>query len=294
MISQSCGKGLMKMKIKLKLDRPRGVDAGTARIETPNGKIKALVLRPEGGNAGAPGVLWIHGGGYFLGMKEMAYMSRAVDVVLNHGATVVAPDYTLAFRNPYPAALDDCMRTLYWMKDHCKVLGIRDDQLMVGGESAGGGLCRAVCLRARDEGKAGIAFQMPLYPMLDDRDTITSFSNHGKIWNTSRNHFGWKTYLRGMDSRIVPRYAAPARREDLSGMPPCYTFVGDGEPFFAETLQYVDRLRKAGVEAHADVYKTDIHAFDMLYPEMKESREAAAAFNKAFARAKENFFAEQP
>ena len=83
------------------------------------------------------------------------------------------------------------------MKSHAAELGIRADQIMVGGESAGGGLCAAPCIKARDTGVVNAAFQMPLYPMLDDRDTETSRDNHGKVWNTRRNHFGWHCYLRG-------------------------------------------------------------------------------------------------
>ena len=75
-------------------------------------------------------------------------------------------------------------------------LGILLDQLMVGGESAGGGLCAAVCIAARDKGTVNVAYQMPLYPMLDNHDTESSRDNHGKIWNTRRNHLGWRMYLR--------------------------------------------------------------------------------------------------
>ena len=60
----------------------------------------------------ATGVLWIHGGGYILGMKEMVHMSRAVDLVKKFGAVVVSPGYRLAFAAPYPAVLDDCHAAL--------------------------------------------------------------------------------------------------------------------------------------------------------------------------------------
>ncbi len=60
----------------------------------------------------------------------------------------------------------------------------------------GGGLCAALCMLARDRGKVKIAYQMPLYPMLDNLDADTFADNHGRIWNTRRNHFGWRTYLR--------------------------------------------------------------------------------------------------
>ena len=90
----------------------------------------------------------------------------------------------------------------------------------------------------------------------------------------------------------VPVYAAPARAKDFSGLPPAYTFVGDGEPFYAETLQYIENLKRAGISADVDVYHTDIHDFDMMRPELEISRVAAEKFNQAFAYAKEHYFAE--
>ena len=260
------------------------------KIATKDRQIPALVLSPKKKPEHATGVLWIHGGGYIAGMKEMVHMSRAVDLVKQFGAVIVSPGYRLAIQKPYPAALDDCYAALCYVKEHAAELGICEDQIMVGGESAGGGLCAAVCLRARDEGDVKIAFQMPLYPMLDDRDTETSRDNHGKVWNTRKNHFGWGMYLRGMDRKQTPAYAAPARATDFSGLPPAYTFVGDGEPFYAETLQYIEALRKAGVPAKVDVYHTDTHAFDMMRPEREISKIAAEKFNVEFAAAQERYF----
>ena len=265
------------------------------KIKIPCGRrrIPALVLSPKEKAASAPGILWIHGGGYIAGMKEMVHMSRAVDLVKKYGAVVISPGYRLAFQAPYPAALDDCYGALLYMKAHAAALGIRDDQLMVGGESAGGGLCAAVCIRARDEGKVNIAFQMPLYPMLDDRDTETSRDNHGKVWNTRKNHFAWRMYLRKKNRKNVPVYAAPARLKDYSNLPPAYTFVGDGEPFYAETMDYISHLKENGIQADVDVYHTNVHAFDMMKPELRISDIAAKRFNRQFAYAKEHYFAPQ-
>ena len=156
-----------------------------------------------------------------------------------------------------------------------------------------GGLCAAVCLRARDEGTVNIAFQMPLYPMLDDRDTETSRDNHGKVWNTRRNHLAWKLYLRGSDRAGLSPYAAPARERDFSRLPPAYSFVGGGEPFCAETVRYFENLRAAGVPAELDIYRSDMHAFDMMAPDTPLSRQAAETFNWHFAQAQQRFFAPQ-
>lgn len=183
------------------------------KIKSHNRTIPALVLSPKGGATNAPGVLWIHGGGYISGMKEMVHMSRAVDLVKKYGAVVISPGYRLAFLAPYPAAICDCYDALLYLKDHCNALGINRNQIMVGGESAGGGLCAALCMMARDKGEVHIAYQMPLYPMIDNWDTESSRDNHGRVWNTWKNHFGWRLYLRkDAKKRCPPTPLLPDRR----------------------------------------------------------------------------------
>ena len=270
-------------------------DISVKKIKIPSGSgcIPALVLSPKKKPVNATGILWLHGGGYILGMKEMVHMSRAVDLVKYYGAVVLSPGYRMAFQAPYPAAAEDCYAALLYMKEHAKQLGIRTDQIMVGGESAGGGLCVAVCMMARDLQTVNIAYQMPLYPMLDDRDTETSRDNHGKIWNTRKNHFAWSQYLRKLPDTNVPIYAAPARATDFSHLPPAYTFVGNGEPFYAETVRYIEELQKNEIPAEIDIYPTNMHAFDMMRPEEELSRKAAEKFNQRFAYAQSHFFAEQ-
>ena len=271
----------------------REICVRTLRIPTARGSIPALLLSPRTAPADAAGVLWLHGGGYAVGMKEMVHMSRAVGLVKRFGAVVLVPGYRLSLQAPYPAALDDCYAALLYLKEQAAALGVRPDQLMVGGESAGGGLCATVCIRARDTGEVNVAFQMPLYPMLDDRDTETSRDNRGRVWNTRRNHLAWRLYLRGTDRAQLSTYAAPARLTDFAGLPPAYSFVADGEPFYAETVRYFGRLRAAGVPAELDVYHTDMHAFDMMQPHDAQSIAAAEAFEHRFANAQARYFAPQ-
>lgn len=265
----------------------------TIRIPAAHGSIPALLLSLRTATDNATGVLWLHGGGYAVGMKEMVHMSRAVGLVKRFGVVVLAPGYRLSLQSPYPAAMDDCYAALLYLKEHAAALGVRSDQIMVGGESAGGGLCAAVCIRARDTGEVNVAFQMPLYPMLDDRDTETSRENHGRVWNTRRNHLAWRLYLRGTDRAQLSPYAAPARLTDFSGLPPAYSFVADEEPFYAETVRYFDRLRAAGVPAELDIYHTNMHAFDMMRPRDAQSVAAAEAFERQFADARARYFAPQ-
>ena len=258
-------------------------------------RLRLLILRPlERAEEPVPGVLWIHGGGYQSGSARDIFVTRALSLVVKYGAVLVAPDYRLSRRHPYPAGLRDCYAALLYLRDHAEELGVRPDQLMVGGESAGGGIAAALCLLARDRGEVSIAFQMPLYPMLDDRDTPSSADNHVPNWNTKRNHKAWKRYLRdAYGTELVPCYAAPARCGDLRGLPPCYTFVGDLEPFYWETVEYVRRLREAGVEAECDVYPDWFHAYDLFFPGKKAVREAIARFEAHYRHAAEHCFAPQ-
>lgn len=270
----------------------KAINCTKIRILRKDGKsIPSLVLSPKVKHENAPGILWIHGGGYMTGMKEMIHMSRAVDLVKKYGAVVISPGYRLSFIAPYPAAIDDCYDALLYLKEHWDDLGINRNQIMAGGESAGGGLCAALCMMARDKGKVNIAYQMPLYPMIDNFDTASSADNHGKVWNTRRNHMAWKVYLRKHAKEAVSPYAAPARQDDYSNLPPAYTFVGNGEPFYSEACTFIENLKKAGVEADIDIYRTNIHAFDMMKPGMPLSQKAAENFNAHFEYALEHYFA---
>ena len=264
------------MKIQLKPDD--GIRVQKLRV----GKVPALVLRPAKIAEAPVAVLWIHGGGYITGMKEMVYMSRAMDLVKNYGATVFSPGYRLAWQKPYPAAVNDCYAVLEYIDRNRS--GLKAAKVIVGGESAGGGLATAVCMMGRDRG-IHIDFQLPLYPMISNIDTESSRDNHGKGWNTRRNHIGWRMYLRSDAKKAVSPYASPVHQTDYTGLPPCYTFVGEGEPFYSETLDYVSALRAAGVDAEVDVYPTNVHAFDILKPDEELSKEAIRRFNESFEKA---------
>lgn len=241
-----------------------------------------------------PGVLWIHGGGYAMGNPELFGESyrRLIEA---SPCVVIAPDYRLSIEAPYPAALDDCYDALLWLKEHARELGVRDDQLMVGGESAGGGLTAALTLYARDRGEVSIAFQMPLYPMLDDRMvTESARDNNAPIWNSNYNKWAWKLYLGKQYGGDVPSYAAPARAVDYSKLPPAVTFVGDIEPFRDETVQYVENLRKAGVPVKFQMFDGCYHGFDIIHRGAEVSKKAVSFYLEAFKHAMEHYFAEQP
>ena len=255
--------------------------------------IRIRIYKPLRRVKNIPGVLWIHGGGYAQGVPEMSddLYKRLIDT---SDCVIVAPDYRLSIDAPYPAALDDCYKVLLWMKAHAKELGIRDDQLMAGGESAGGGLTVALALLARDRGTANLAFQMPLYPMLDDRMLSESArDNNAYVWNSDTNRWGWKLYLGELFNKDVPIYAAPGRAADYRNLPPAVTFVGDIEPFRDETIQYVNDLKAAGVPVDFRMYRGAYHGFDIISPKADISKAARDFLMGSFKYAAVHYFAPQ-
>ena len=168
------------------------------------------------------------------------------------------------------------------MKDHAHALGIRSDQLIVGGVSAGGGLTAAISLRARDTGDVKIALQVPLYPMIDDRqETESARENNAPVWNSETNRWAWRLYLGELSGGDVPAWAAPARATDLRGLPPTVTFVGDLEPFRDETVRYAERLKEAGVPVRFRVFERCFHAFDIVHPNAAVSLQARRFWTSA-------------
>ncbi|MFN8032293.1 MAG: alpha/beta hydrolase [Mycobacterium sp.] len=240
------------------------------------GRVPALVFAPTASAGRRPGILYLHGGGMIVGSPRSEAMgsgrlAREVDAV------VVSPDYRLAPEHPFPAALDDCMATLHWMRDNADDLGIDPDRLAVTGSSAGGGLSAAVAQRAYDEGIT-LRAQVLVYPMIDDR-TVLRDDHNGRgrfLWTPESNRFGWTAYLgRPPRPSDAPDYAAPARRENLSGLAPAWVGVGDLDLFFDESVDYAGRLRAAGVECELVTVAGMYHGADGLaakHPSMKDFR----------------------
>lgn len=189
-------------------------------------EVRVLVTTPLAMGVYRPAVLLIHGGAMVVGSPQFeafqgGRLARELDAV------IVSPDYRLAPEHPVPAALDDCMATLRWMRSRADELGIDSDRIAVAGSSAGGGLSAAVAQRSTDEG-IGLRAQVLVYPMLDDRTALRD--DHGGrgqfMWTPASSRWAWTSYL-GRESQMsqAPEYAAPARRTDLSGLPPAWVGV---------------------------------------------------------------------
>jgi acetyl esterase/lipase len=258
-------------------------------------KLRICIYSPENPKENVPGLLWIHGGGYAFGIPEQGegFIKRFIDT---SNCVVVAPDYRRSVECPYPAALDDCYASLLWLRDHTVDYKIRNDQLMIGGDSAGGGLTAALSLYARDKNEVAIAFQMPLYPMLDDRmETESAKDNDAPLWNSKSNYLAWRLHLGDLfGTDDVPFYAAPARATNFKNLPPTFSFVGSIEPFRDETINYINKLRENDIPVYFEVYEGCFHAFDLVGSNTSIGKKAVAFLMETFNYAIKHYFANQP
>lgn len=284
---------LMRQSVGRDLD---GAASETVQIERSDGTgvIRTRIFRPNSTHTShLPIVVYFHGGGYAIGAPEQDSSFKLLRLLLDtRPCVIVAPDFRGSLEAPYPAGFNDCYDTVLWTKANADALGGRSDQIMIVGDSGGGGLAIASCLRARDSGDVNIAFQMPLYPMIDDQQTNPSaIDNTMPVWNSKFNKLGWDLYLRDLraSGTPTPAYAAPARSASVAGLPPAATFVGRLDPFHDETVDYVNRLKGAGIPIHFKQFEGCFHGFEVVAPKARVSREAVAFIRDAFAHAVDSY-----
>ncbi|WP_405508524.1 alpha/beta hydrolase [Streptomyces purpurascens] len=253
------------------------------QVPGPQGEpdISLLICRPSAPAAAGPRpvIYHVHGGGMVIGNNRVG-----VDVPLAWAqaldAVVVSVEYRLAPEHPHPAPVEDVYAGLLWTADHADELGADPERIVIAGASAGGGLCAALALLTRDRKGPQPIGQVLMCPMLDDRnDTPSTYQMAGLgVWDRTANETGWTALLGSLrGGPDVPAYAAPARAEDLTGLPPAFLDVGSAETFRDEVVAYASRIWQAGGVAELHVWPGGFHGFDGFAPQAALSQSARAA-----------------
>lgn len=249
---------------------PEGITVRELAV-APSSAVRVRVIGPSAG-APRPVMLWIHGGGYVMGTAKQddGLCGRFAKRL---GATVVSVDYRLAPESPFPVPLEDCFAAYEFVHREAALLGVDPARLVIGGQSAGGGLAAALALLVHDRERPAPKLQLLVYPMLDDRTVTREVDGrHHRLWDAKSNRYGWASYLGRADASTgISDHAAPARRSDFRGLPPAWIGVGTCDLFHDEDLAYAAQLRAAGVPTTVEVVEGAFHGFDAVLAKAKVS-----------------------
>jgi acetyl esterase/lipase len=238
--------------------RAPAVDLGDMEIENrtvPGAPdVPVRIYRPRGAKGA---IVWLHGGGFVMGGLDVEH-PWAARIAQGSGTVVVSVGYRLAPEHRFPAALDDAYAAVVWTSEHAAELGVDAQHIAVGGHAAGAGLAAAVALRARDERRPSICFQLLNQPALDDRQETWSARNFTDTPFMTRDKVSasWRHYL---GSTPASAYAAPARASDLSRLPPAYITTAELDPNRDEAIVYAQRLMEAGVPVELHQWRGTFH-----------------------------------
>lgn len=211
-------------------------------------------------------MLWIHGGGYVIGSPRTCDF-RCGDMCREVGITIVAVGQRLSPEHAYPLPSDDCLAAWHWLQTAAPSLGIDPARVAIGGVSSGGGLAAGLVQRVHDAGGIQPVAQVLLAPLLDDRTAARRELDVIKhpVWTNRLNRLAWRSYL-GQEpgGADVPAYAAPARRDDLSGLPTTLITTSDIDVLHEESLHYAERLKQHGISVTLETVRGAPHGFEEL------------------------------
>ena len=180
--------------------------------------------------------------------------------VLEAGVKVVSVDYRLAPEDPFPADLDDCHAALSWLQENAAELGSTRRASGRRGERRGRPRGGDGAPRARTRGSRSRSSCSSTRCSTTGRARAATAAGRF-VWNARMNRRAWAAYLGDADEAVLAE-AAPARRRDLSGLPPTWIGVGDQDLFHDEDLAHARRLRAAGVPCTLHVEPGMYHGAD--------------------------------
>ncbi len=238
--------------------RPAGLTVVERAVSAGAHEVPIRVYRPEG-PARQACLLYMHGGGWVLGDLD-SHDGVTAELAAKAGITVIAVDYRLAPEHPYPAAFEDSAAVLERVAAAAEDFGIDRARLGVGGDSAGGNLAAALCLRARARGGPALRAQVLIYPGLGLGMTEADEPEAGDAPLLSQDEMDYyaRAYL-GPSGKTDDPYAAPLLAGDFSGLPPAYVQAVEYDPLRHDAVAYAARLSAAGVLAELEVAPGLVH-----------------------------------
>lgn len=213
---------------------------------------------------------YLHGGAYVIGSPR-THRQLVSHIARGAGVTAVLPDYSLAPEHPFPAAIDDAVAVFRGLLDS----GFEAEDIVIAGDSAGGGLTVATLLSLRHAGLPMPAAAVLLSPFLD-------VTGSGESATTRADQDPWFDIG---DLHVVARYYCPDESEwtnplvspvfaNVAGLPPMLIQVGDDEILLSDSTRFAEKLAAAGIDVELEIWPDMWHVFQMFRGKMPEAKRA--------------------
>lgn len=222
--------------------------------------VECFVVEPKD-DSPLPGILYCHGGGFFLPL-ELPALELAAVYAQKLRVRVFLPEYRLLPEHPHPVPLQDCHAVWNEMAAQANRYHLNGRTLLYG-ESAGGALAAGLVQQLRDEGEPSPCGQVLVYPALDDRsEKYPSTERYsGAVWTKRANTQMWSGYLKN-GFQGPEGYAVPLHGTDFTGLPPTYIEPQGIDLLRDEGTAYGERLREAGASVKINIIEGSYHGFD--------------------------------
>ncbi|WP_051718299.1 alpha/beta hydrolase [Hymenobacter sp. IS2118] len=232
-------------------------------------RLEAEWLRPRGAHATRV-MLYLHGGGYVLGSLN-THRSMVGSLAQRCGLNVLTINYRKAPDHPFPAALDDARRAYRWLLRH----GHQPHDIVVAGDSAGGGLALALVLALRDAGEALPAAAIGLSPWTDLNLPLTALRRVAREEGLLLEALQMRTWgpLYARKTPLAHPLLSPTQA-DLHGLPPILIQVSTAEVLYDDVLKFVDKAQAAGSEVTLQPFQGLVHWWHLFWRVVPEGRQA--------------------
>ncbi len=222
-------------------------------------------------------ILQLHGGGYTGAVRNAYYVFAGLYNEVSHGCSVLTPDYRVAPEHPYPAALEDAVASYQWLLNQ----GYFGDQIILAGDSAGGGLAMALCMYLKDHSMpmpCGIVAMSPWTDLTASGESYETNYEKDPLFGNTRDSLIYHNYYVGdadpMDAYISPLFG------DFRQFPPMLIQVGSIEMLLSDSVEAASKARQQGVKVRLSIYEGMFHVFQMAYLNIPESKKAWAEVGK--------------
>lgn len=215
-------------------------------------------------------LLYFHGGGYVFGSAAV-YRDLVSRLCRAAGVRALSIDYRLAPESRFPAAVEDAVTAFRWLLSQ----GIQPNQIVLAGDSAGGGLALATLVALRDQGEVLPAAAVCMSPLTDHAREGDSMLTKAEL-DPILDPFvcaATSMYYLGQDGDMRTPLASPIYA-DLAGLPPILILVGTWEVLLDDSMRFAERAKAAGVDVQIDVWDGMIHEWPFFAAIIPEGREA--------------------